>query len=275
MNNILLLAKVDEKDEFLLHYAANIFKDHETTLHILNVVTVSGDIPLKINGEVLDNCTEFDLSGYEQEAKDHLKTLETYSVNNLKIECYSKVGDGLQIIKNLIDEQQIELVLSGAHVSNTIEDIFSATFASRLMQEVHTPLLTLKCDRGNAPVEHIGILWAFEEQATENLSLVKTLQKSFNSKLTLFKINTASEKHTLVEIKEHMQRFCDNNNLTNCNFQLIEADDELDATQQMVNKYNLDFLTLGHIRRSVAGTFFRGELKTDILNHVMIPIYIY
>lgn len=275
MNNVLLLAKLDEKDEFLLHYAANIFKEKDTTLHILNVVTVPGDIPLQMNGEVLENCTEFDLSEYQKEASEHLKMLESYSVNDLKIETYSKVGNGLQIIKHCIEDKQIELVLSGAHVSNAIEDIFSATFASRLMQEIDIPLLTLKCDRGNAPVEHIGILWAFEEQAEKNLTLVKTLQERFDSKLTLFKINTASENQTLVEIKEKMQRFCDNNQLKNCNFQFIEADDELDATQQMVNKYNLDFLALGHVKRSVAGTLFKGELKTDILNHLMIPIYIY
>lgn len=275
MNNVLLLAKLDEKDEFLLHYAANIFKEKETTLHILNVVTVGGDIPLQINGEVLENCTEFDLSEYQKEAQEHLKTLEKYSVNDLKIERYSKVGNGMHIIKHFIKEKNIEMVLSGAHISNRIEDIFSATFASKLMHEVNIPLLTLKCDRGNAPVEHIGILWAYEEQAAENLSLLKTLQEQFDSKLTLFKINTASEKHTLVEIKDHMQRFCDNNQLKNCNFQFIEADDELDATQQMVNRYNLDFLALGHVKRSVAGTFFKGELKTDILNHVLIPIYIY
>lgn len=275
MNNVLLLAKMDEKDEFLLHYAANIFKENDTTLHILNVVTVGGDIPLQMNGEVMENCTEFDLSGYEEEAKEHLKTLEAYSVNDLKIERYSKVGDGMQIIKHFIEEKGIELVLSGAHLSNKMEDIFSVTFASKLMQEVDIPLITLKCDRGNAPVDNIGILWPYDDEEAENLSLVKLLQESFDSKLTLFKINTSSEKHTLEEIIEHMQSFCDNNQLSNCNFQFIEANDEIDATKQMINNYHIDLLALGHIKRSAAGTFFKGELKTDILNHVLIPIYIY
>lgn len=272
---VLLLTKLDDKDSFLLKYTQQLFEAEDAEIHLLNVIPVSGDIPVKVNGEVLDNCTEFDLSGYLKEQEANLEKMNTYLTDYPKVERLSRVGNGLKIITTYIEEQGFDLIISGAHVSTQLEDIFSTTFANRLMHHTDVPYITLKCERGENPVNHIGILRAFNEPKKEKLELVKWLQQKFNAKITLFKLKRPHARQPDAEIHEQMKLFCQLNGLQNAAFEIIETNDFMEATENLVIEYGVDLLALGHMRRKAVAAFVRGELKAEILNHVMVPMYIY
>lgn len=272
--NILLLAKLDEKDAYLVDYVTTIFDMEVINLHVLNIVLVPGDIPVKTNGEVLDVCTEFDLSGYRAEQAEHQKQLDSYLADMPQVKREAKVGSGYQIIKSCIKEYDIDLVLSGAHVSNMVEDMFDTTFASHLMHETTVPYLSLKSNMQHKPVKQIAILRPYKQPEKENLLLVKMLQQKFDAQITLVKINTPRDRQDQATIHAQMQGFCELNELECTAYKVIEADDIMKALKQLVVDQQLDMLALGHLEGSSRG-ILHGELKAEILNHLMVPIYIY
>ena len=259
----------------MLDYASRLVDRADGSLHLLNIISVPGDVPVKFDGEVLDNCTEFDLSGYLKEKEENQNKLNTYLPDKSFVHRASKVGDALHIINHCIETNHIDLIISGAHVSSTLEDVFSTTFADRLMHEVQVPYITLKCERGEKPVNHIGILREWKEPKQERLDMLKKLREKFDAQLTLFKINTPHDTQPEDLIIEQMKKFCEINGLEGADFKVVEAEDKVEGTKQLVAHHLVDLLALGHVKRKGAGAFLRGELKTDILNHVTVPMYLY
>jgi nucleotide-binding universal stress UspA family protein len=77
------------------------------------------------------------------------------------------------------------------------------------------------------------------------------------------------------ELKNKMDQFAQLNGLNNFEEVTIEASDKETAIKDLIQKHNVDLLTLGHIHRNGISSFLRGDLRSDILNHINIPIYMY
>lgn len=272
--NVLILAKLDEKDRYVLDLAAKLLNPDDKVF-LLNVVRVSGDVPLKPNGEVLDRCTEFDLSGYWTEQRTHLDKLQQYTLPGIERTAMVKVGNAFQIIKDVINTQSIGLMMSAAHVSTVIEDVFSATFADRLMHETTIPYITLKCDRAQADYQHFGLVNPFKEIKKENLEHLLALRQKFGAKLTLFKVMGPSEHRSKAEITQQMEAYCQLNNLTDVQFEFVEVPNNSRGIDELVRQRGVDMLAMCHTRHYGLGSYVRGEMTSDVLNHVLIPIYIY
>ncbi|MEY3199552.1 MAG: hypothetical protein RJA13_1510 [Bacteroidota bacterium] len=60
---ILILAKLDQQDEIVQNFANNVCME-DVEIDLLNIVQIPSEIPLKMNGEVIDVCTEYDLTKY-------------------------------------------------------------------------------------------------------------------------------------------------------------------------------------------------------------------
>jgi hypothetical protein len=99
--NILILLKNAHLDGSIVNFTASVFKNDAVKLHLLNLVEVNGEIPTKPNGEVLDFCTEFDLSGYHTTASKNLNYLSSIT-NKLIVSRKALVGNRIKLIQHYI-----------------------------------------------------------------------------------------------------------------------------------------------------------------------------
>lgn len=272
--NVLILAKLDDKDGFV-HDLALKFLNPDDNVFLLNIVTVPGDIPLKPSGEVLDVCTEFDLSRYLKEQERNMALLKEYRLPNINLYPMVKVGSAVGIVKHVLAESNIGVMFSGAHVSSVAEDVFSTTFADRLMHETTVPYITIKCDRSYSSFKHFALVRSFKEPKKENLEHLKALREKFGAKLSLVKVMDPGEHRTKEEIWAQMQLFCEKNGLEDVHFVFADGQNNAKRIQELVISHEIDLLALGHTRRPGIGAFVRGEMTTDVLNHVLVPLYIY
>lgn len=272
---VLYLAKLDENDKIVERFTKELLNEG-FEFHILNIVNLPSEIPLKMNGEVIDVCTEYNLSKYYEKQKQNQLLIDSYltdlPVANRKV----FIGSPLQIVKWYVKENNIDLVISGGHVTSHTEDIFTSSFANQLMQSLSIPYLSIKDDTdGTKQLHTIAIVREFVDPAKRNLEVINYLSKKTNARVLLVKVNTPNSHMAEVELKQKMDLFAELNDLSNCEYVTIESGDKETAIKDLVSKYNVDLLTLGHIHRNGISSFLRGDLRADVLNHINIPIYMY
>lgn len=272
---VLVLSKMDDHDHVVNNFVELHLKENYE-LFLMNVVSIPSEIPLKMNGEVIDVCTEYNLSKYYECRKKHEETLGTYLINVNVLERSSKIGDPLHIVKWFVKEKNIDLVISGGHVTSHSEDLFSKTFSNQLMQQLSVPYLSVKNDHPeDVKIQTIAVVREFVDPAKRNLDFIHQLQEETGAKILLVKLNTPNSHMEAGELKAKMDQFTELNDLKNVEYLTIEASDKETAIKDLIQQKQVDLLTLGHIHRNGISSFLRGDLRSDVLNHINVPIYMY
>jgi nucleotide-binding universal stress UspA family protein len=272
---VLVLSKMDDHDHVVNNFAEqHLSGDYE--LFLLNIVSIPSEIPLKMNGEVIDVCTEYNLSKYYDHQKKNQEQLHAYLTNCNVTERSAKIGDPLHIVKWFVKENNIDLVVSGGHVTSHSEDVFSKSFSHQLMQQLSVPYLSVKNENvTQVKVNTIAVVREFVDPAKRNLEFINKVQAETGAKILLVKLNTPNSHMEAAELKTKMDQFAQLNGLNNFEQVTIEASDKETAIKDLIQKHNVDLLTLGHLHRNGISSFLRGDLRSDVLNHINIPIYMY
>ena len=271
---ILILAKLDQQDEIVQNFA-NSFCMEDVEIDLLNIVQIPSEIPLKMNGEVIDVCTEYDLTKYYDLQKNNYTQLTNYLTAFPLVKRSSLIGNAMHIVKWYIQENKIDLVISGGHLTSKGEDVFSSSFTNHLLATLSVPYLAIKNKDKNLHMDTIAIVREFNTPAKHNLEWLKKIQEKFNSKILLVKINASKNSTLEAEMSDNMKRFAELNQLQNFDCITIHAKDKESAILELIKDRKIDLLSIGHLERNLINTFLRGDLRADILNHVQVPVYIY
>lgn len=271
--NVLLLIKHNSLDQSIVNFTLSLFKDSSVNYHLLNIVQVNGEIPLQPNGQVLDFCTEFDLSGYNKTAKEQLVYLKSFKNESIS-QRNSFVGDKIKIIKDYVKANNIDIIVGGAHRTSLIEDVFVQTFANRVMDNTNLPYLTIKCNRDNFIPKKIAIICDFNTPNKEDLASIKHIADIHQSEIKLIKIQTAAETRSTSELEYAMQEYASVNNL-NATTHIVINDDKEGGINELQNEHQADLIAIGRSHKSALFSLFNNNEQTDIVNHVFAPILIY
>lgn len=272
---VLYLAKLDENDRIVERFTKELLGEGYE-FHVVNIINLPGEIPLKMNGEVIDVCTEYNLSKYYEKQKINQTLIDEYLKDMNVLSRKAIIGNPLHYVKWFVKENNIDLVISGGHVTSQTEDLFSSSFANQLMQALPVPYLSIKDDTdGTKTLKTIAIVREFVDPAKRNLDLINDLVNKTNAKVLLVKLNTPNSHMEEGELKQKMQLFADLNDLKNVEFVTVSASDKETAVKNLVSEHHVDLLTLGHIHRNGISSFLRGDLRADVLNHIKVPIYMY
>lgn len=275
--NILALNKMGDIDTHVNSFASRLHHGLGGNLLALNVVSVPGEIPLKQNGQVLDFCTEFDLSGYAKKAVENEAIMQDAYKDIDNSEVKSLVGNPHRIIRHQAAVNNTDLIISGAHETTVFEDVFTHSFVHELMDTSGKPLLSLKCDRSDMVMDKIMIVGEFAQAVKENLSVIKSLIKAFDLELILARINTPKKHGEKDEIIQEMTSYVNINKIEakNVEFIISEAESAFDGVQSLINKHNPCISAFKQHSKNDQYSMLNGQLEANILNHVAAPILIY
>lgn len=275
--NILALHKMGEIDAHVKSFASKLHSGLGGNLLALNVVSVPGEIPLKENGQVLDFCTEFDLSAYHNKAKDNQASIKNAYINMNNVEVHSLVGNPHRIIRSFASEKDVDLIVSGAHETTVFEDVFTHSFVHELMETSGKPLLSLKCDRSEMVMDKIMIVGEFKRAITEDLDVIKSLISAFDLELLLARINTDKNNASEEDIIREMTSYVSMNKLEakNVEFVVAEAETAFDGVQFLISKHNPCISAFKQHAKNKEYSMLNGQLEANILNHIAAPILIY
>ena len=272
--NILVLLKLDEKDVFILQLVEQLMQKGQNTFSFLNIVQAPSEVPMKSNGEVIDQCTDYDLGFQFELVGKNQSLVKTIADKVPGSKAAVKFGGPMKIIKTTIEEEHIDLVLSGAHVTTFWEDLFNKSFVELLMEHINVPLLNLKCDRPSLNWEEVVLIRDFKNPKEENLNLIHQLEE-LGTKIHLYKINTSNDFQTHSDILANMEKFAKINGIVNYDCSIYGAKDKRHGIEELTLKFSNHLFALGKVERRGPLSFLNGDIKSDVVNHVMAPLFIY
>jgi len=271
--NILILLKNSPLDVSIVNFTASVFNDDSVKLHLLNLIEVNGEIPTKPSGEVLDVCTEFDLSDYHDRAQKNQVYLTTFNKDSIQ-DRRSMVGDRIKLIKHYIANHSIDLIVGGSHKTSRIEDLFVKTFTSSIIEKIDIPFLTIKCNRDEFKPSKIGIIRAFMDPKTEDLSMIKRMAAFHQSEIVLVKIRTKDDKRPIETIEAKMNLFASLNNLSSEHL-ILDRSNKEKGLNTIVGEHLVDLIALEKTERIGFLPFLGKDESKTLVNHIYAPILIY
>lgn len=239
---------------------------------LLNIVKVHGDIPTKMNGQVLDMCTEFDLGMYHNERREHEIWMKETTITNI-CEIHAVIGNRVAIITDYVKNHDIDLILTSTEASNDLRDIFKKTKAGTIFDEFNVPVLAFKCERIKDKVEEIAILSDFNNPSAYDLEIVKSISNKSSANITLFGFGDSTSAYEMLDQK--MDSFIQSHDLGQVKKVILETNNKAQSTQDLLFEYPINLLVLLDINRIGMKIIFKGDLASDILNHTLVPILAY
>lgn len=261
---IAVLLKFDEKDRYIMDYFNKQLLPFHPEVHLIHVEQVSGEVPLKIDGSVIDNCTEFDLSTHYQAVADGKMKMEQQLTNYPDVRRIVVAGNPLNFIQYYVKFHEIDFIFSGSHVTNW-KEILESTFAKQVAHRFEIPMLSLKCDRSSDDLKTIGVVVDGLEMTAEKLKIVNALAMKHKALVKL------------IRTPEHLTDKLD--------FAVFSP--EIDVLEVVVpgsiqdhdfhkctNEQMIDLLVVFRHHPSFWKKIFYKESNDYLLNHLELPLLI-
>lgn len=268
---ILVLLKGDERDQNVLKTLSQV-SDEKDEVSVLHVVPVNGEVPLKENGQVLDFCTEFDLSSYYQEAQKSKEAISNLVTNKHNASIFSLVGNPIKISLWLIERKSIDLVISGAHLTSPLEEVLVDSFTTQIIQGTSVPYLTVTSTEDHVQFSRITVLSAEELRTNKNLSIISSLNQRKALKVNFVHLSISKPDENW---KNEYEQVAKTLNLTNYSIEHIETPSIEEASQALFLKDTTGLLAFSEEHMSGWGAKINVDHRTELVNHFDRSILIF
>lgn len=182
------------------------------------------------------------------------------------------IGNIDDSILHYSDANDIDLIVMGT------EGLFDKSIWSKgshtefISNHAGLPVLSLKCDRSNLDLKEILFVSDFIEPEEIDLSILKSIQKSNDSKLVLLQVKTPKRNRTNEQIADDIQAFADKNGLENYSMNIYEDTSVESGIGKFSAENDIDLIVLGTHQGYGFSKLFKGSISDDVVNHLFHPI---
>lgn len=185
---------------------------------------------------------------------------------------YCTIGNIDQYILDYANDQDIDLIIMGT------EGLFNKNAWSKgshtefITNHADVPVLSLKCDRSDLNLQEIAFVSDFLHNEKMDLTIIKSIQEAFNSKLRLLKIKKPNHQRTQEQIESDMAAFAATNELNNIKMDIYEDKTVESGIGKFCAANDIDMVVLGTHQAKGFSKLFRKNISDDVVNHLYHPI---
>lgn len=275
MKKLLVLTDFTELSDFALQLAIKIAKRTDADLHALHIINVPGDAVFNKEGE-LHGSNDFNIESYQSEKRfaerNIQKWLAQYEAPGKATVMYGQVVD--TSIK-YVEDEEIDMIVMGTREIHGLKEMITGSTAERLVRSAPVPVLSLKCDRSGMEIKDILLACDFGEAQEEDLSAVKMLQKAFDAKIHLLRVNTPRQFVSTREMLDQMQAYAKLNELENITYHGYCDHSVEEGIHNFCVDHDIDFIAMGNHGRKGLSHLLKKSISEDMVNHVFQPILTY
>ncbi len=272
MKKILIPTDFSELGDFAYGIAKKVAAHTNASIYALSVVSVPGEAVFDENGELKD-CQEFDVDGIRSEAKETAGKMSEWLVGKPEIVSSSvRIGHLADDILKCIEQEEFDLVVMGTNGAVGLKQHTIGSIAEKIVRQSAAPVLTLKCNRDDMEIKDIVLISDFREKGEVNIGIVRQLQKAFDARLHLLKINTKADFETNLDVKANMYAFVEKHGLENVDFHVYCDTSVENGIRNFSAEHEMDFVSMGTHGRTGLGRMLKGSIAESVVNHIYQPI---
>ena len=187
-------------------------------------------------------------------------------------ETISIIGNIDQSILEISNDKEVDLIIMGTE-GNIQKSFWSKPSHTEFISNHSSiPVLSLKCDRSLLDLKEILLVSDFLEIEKINLDILKHIQKSYDSKLVLLKINTKNSNRTEEQVYADMERFAAVNELENYTKNIYTDDSVESGIGKFSAEQDIDLIALGTHQVDGLSKLFQGSISDDVVSHLYHPV---
>lgn len=272
MKNILIPTDRSDLGDYAYQLAAKIAEKTGAGIDVLSVIPAPPNVIYDARGNIKNDDGK-DLSKLEQEKASVEAWLADWTSSKAHIQSTTvKIGDVEEDIIHCIKAKNIDLVVMGTTGAREMKELLRGSHAGHIAQESPVPVVSLKCDRSDMVLNDILLVSDFKSSKTLKLEALKELQKVFDARLNLLKVNTPSHFVTTRQARANMQAFVERNELQNVAFHVYCDDSVEKGIYHFSYDQGIDFVAMENSYHHGLNRFFKHNVAIDAVNHLMQPI---
>lgn len=272
MKKILIPVDFSEISGYARDVAVKVALKFGAELHLLNVIVLPSHILKTYDGDLLDDG-EMDVSSFKSQRESALKRLNSWVNNpNIHVKSVVRFGHINEETVKYSEAESIDLIVMATHGATGMKELISGSHAEYVAMHTPVPVLTLKCERSEIAFKTMMLAGSFSEDDIPHCERLLELQKTFDAKLHLVRINTASRFLADDKAISHMKAFAEKHGISNVEYAVYNADNVEDGIIQYAAGKDIELIAIGSMQRTGLSKILNGCVSADLVNHLYKPL---
>ena len=280
MKNILIPTDFSIKSFNALHMAKPIAKETGAIIYLVHILE---EIPL-----VLENMTEAwqdSDDGDEDERilhriaplREELQALKrAHEEEGIKIVTDVRSGDPYWEIRGMVSEFHADLIIIGAKGMTDAEEFFLGSLTDKVVRSLPCPVLTVKEVISDKAFKNLVYATDLKVEHPKMLKLLSNLQRLFDAKLHLVKVNTPQNFSNDIDTKVQFRQLVDKYDLQHYTLNIYNHEDEEYGIVYFADNVQADLIAIGlHERSGIRRLISGGSMANEVTTHTFRPVLTY
>ena len=277
MNSILVPTDFSEQAGNALDFAAQIAEKSAAKVLLLHVLEHPSDNAFNSMGiattdsDPMENIYLIKMMEGAKKKMEEMVNDDAFAKINLEYQII--IGRPFEEITKTISDKECDLVVMGTTGASGLEEMLVGSNTERVVRRAHCPVISMK-DKVNADaIKNIAFASDFSDSYDDLVVEIKKLQKLFDARLSLVRINTPNSFTTTSHDLSLMQKFADIHKLENYTMDIYNDTLEDVGIIYYAEVSGAAMIALGtHKRRGIVN-LLSGSIAEDVVNHSKRPVW--
>ncbi|MGK7392802.1 MAG: universal stress protein [Candidatus Cyclobacteriaceae bacterium M2_1C_046] len=273
MKKILVPTDFSEQADYALELASHIAKQTGAEIYLMHVVEDVTVTTFKVTADTAlpDMEEKIYISKLIKKTRNDIhEAANRYPETNIKTQI--RVGSTYHNIKDIIVEQDVDLVVMGTKGATGLQEILVGSNAEKVVRYAKCPVLTLHNRITDFNFKNIVYASGLLEKDDQAIDIVKAFQKIFGSTIHLVRINTPNNFERDSQSYARMYKFVKDNNLENYTLQIFNDVTEEEGIIYFAEKVKADLIAMATHGRTGFAHIITGSIAEDVVNHSNRPV---
>lgn len=278
MKKILVPTDFSDQATYALEVASQIAKKSDAQLILLHVVEDTNIASMHYTGEIDMPHMEdrlFMMKLIEKGKKDLAELSENSKYADIIVEQQLRIGSPYQNIKDMINDNEVDLVVMGTKGSSGLEEFLIGSNAEKVVRHSKCPVLTIHRKADKFDFKNIVYATALEEEEEQCINTVKTFQNLYGATLHLLRVNTPNNFQSDKTARPELEAFAKKCNLQNYKTHIFNEASEEEGIIYFAESINADLIAMATHGRTGLAHLLTGSIAEDVVNHAKRPVLTY
>lgn len=273
MKKILVPTNFSETANNALNYATALASLVDATIylfHTYHVPVSSVEIPVDIMGEDFQVITK-------EKQKQIKETITFFKEKHPFIDIKPILKEGFMTdnIKEIIDDEHIDLIIMGTEGAEGFAEVLFGTNAGSLIGKINSPLIIVPESYHYKPIQKIVYATDYLQSDIQNINKAAEFAKLFQAALQVIHVATLEDK---AQEQRDFRSFVIHGNskvhYNNVSYRFIDNETVADAIHNLTQDENTDMFVMVTHKRSFMQRVFDPSLSKKIAYHTTIPMLV-
>jgi nucleotide-binding universal stress UspA family protein len=273
IKKILVPIDFSETSDRVMYEAATLAKSLKADIYLIHIIETNGlyssfDERIKTNNPAYE---DLDVAVKERMDEIRMEMKKEFGINS---EVFISQGEVHTEIIAYSKQENIDLIVMGAHGVSGYKEIFIGSNAQRVVTLSDTPVLTMRKNNNKDSFENILLPIDNSSHSREKVNIAMVIAQLHGANIHLIGLPDSHDEVELRELKIKLKSVEDILIEDKLPFEtnIVHGDNLSEAAMKYAAKFNCDLIVINTGHESKITGHFLGAFAQQIVNHSKVPV---